>query len=257
MTKFISGTIGITRLVKNGHTIILLADNHDNQNYCNTDNIFIDKYLKDRMNDYLILLEEIPIIKAIKFKELWKTKHIKKLKDLYKNNDEIHPIDIRMLLLPFSWELYNIEVNTNQLEYFKYIEFINLFFRKESELYKQIILPNNNGQMDYYFSELKKTFYNIIRNEKYRDKSFEYMFKNHKNILSIITILISDIMDYYTLVKALNSKKNVIINAGLNHTSNVLYHLIKLGYIKEYENGVNIINNSMLNSPNCVLVDKI
>jgi hypothetical protein len=84
--------------------LLLLADIHDGVSYCKQKSTMIDEFLT--LNDkHTILLEET-IREHVSLTDLWPNSiHTQRLKTLNNNNNKIIPVDIRSLLIPFSWEL--------------------------------------------------------------------------------------------------------------------------------------------------------
>ena len=104
---FINGSIGYIYLKNFENQILLLSDNHSSENYCTihkNNSKFISDWLSTKNSK--VLLEEVPRMKGSELLELWSSKHIQKLKDLYLkqklNENQIEGVDIRPLLIPFS-----------------------------------------------------------------------------------------------------------------------------------------------------------
>jgi hypothetical protein len=118
MAKNIYGAVGYTILKHptTGKFIIIFADRHDNLNTCD-DNISMAKWMKNNMDEYVVLLEEVPRI-GVKLSELWPASiHTQDLKNLFlKHPKYIIGFDIRHLLMLFSWETIN-DNNKNILLY--------------------------------------------------------------------------------------------------------------------------------------------
>ena len=152
----LNGSIGYTLLIKNKIKILILADMHSNLPYCKTDGIFISDWFKNKYNSK-ILLEEVPRV-GPQLKELWPSSpHTQKLKEEYiKNSHIIQGVDIRPLLIPFSWELASDE-DTHSLKLKEYLELINLFFTLKLDFIK-------NDLKHIYSKEFlkKKTFYLVM-----------------------------------------------------------------------------------------------
>ena len=144
----ISGNIGITILENNNKIIILLADDHSNTKYCDSNSLDYHIDIKDFLKKALdseqqILLEEIPR-DGFNLQELWpNSPHTQNLKTLFLDNIDINGIDIRPYLIPFSWE--NLETDTSpelrNYSIIKYINKLNEFFKLEGNFYNKIFYP--------------------------------------------------------------------------------------------------------------------
>jgi len=245
---FINGSIGYIYLKnsKNNNEILLLSDNHSSENYCRNqnknENKFISEWLETKKSK--ILLEEVPRIQGNVLLELWSSKHIKKLKDLYlKNNRKnIEGIDIRSQLVPFSLDIFKLEkkdLDKNDDEYInllkknitvkEYFKLLDLFFNYEhkyfieklEKTYLNLSLSlslslrvQENNELNQHFQILKENFNNLI-----------LKITNIFNSIDEINFLIDSIMEWYIIAKIdYHSKYNInkfIIHAGLNHTTNI------------------------------------
>lgn len=144
----LSGSVGYTLFEKDNKKVLVFADVHDGVDYCSEDSHSIAEYLKKNFNKKQIILEEtIPEnflgkdADKLKLQDLWpNSKHTQELKKLaFKNKDTIQAVDIRPILIPFSWELANSNELLSNFVFGKYIQFIDAFFKKKSILFKNII----------------------------------------------------------------------------------------------------------------------
>jgi len=236
---YLNGSIGYTLLIKNNIKILILADMHSNLPYCKKDGIFISDWFKNKYNSK-ILLEEVPRVGPV-LKELWPSSpHTQKLKEEYiKNSHIIQGVDIRPLLIPFSWELayddYTPSVNLKE-----YLELINLFFTLKLDfikndlkhIYSEEFLKKK--KLGKHFLILKRIIIRLIKKNKiYLDKDIKDVIKNNKKLLQQINNILSDIMEWYIIAKIYQgineNKTSFIIHAGLAHTTNII-NLLKNYY---------------------------
>ena len=109
------GAIGFTLLTNNNNNnnVIIFSDMHDKLEKCK-EYINISDWLKNKINTSKILLEEVDRNNN-EFFELWKSsEHTQNLKNLYLNNiNNIKAIDIRPIMIPFNWEILELENNNN------------------------------------------------------------------------------------------------------------------------------------------------
>jgi hypothetical protein len=263
---YLNGSIGYTLLIKNNIKILILADMHSNLPYCKKDGIFISDWFKNKYNSR-ILLEEVPRVGPI-LKELWPSSpHTQKLKEEYiKNSHIIQGVDIRPLLIPFSWELAcNEETPTLNLK--EYLELINLFFTLKLDFIKndlKHIYSNEflkKKKIGKHFLILKRIITFLIKkNKNYLDKDIKDVIKDNNNLLEQINNILSDIMEWYIIAKIYQgineNKTSFIIHAGLVHTTNII-NLLKKYYNYKVINdfgttnmhNLNIENNGCLHLP--------
>ena len=120
----ISGSVGFTLFKHNilNKYVLLFADVHDGVSYCVNKSMFIDKWLMTKgHND--ILLEEVFRNYLSKLTELWPSSpHTQNLKYLSINNKKIKLVDIRPLLIPFSWELCDTDTELGSFLLKNYLE---------------------------------------------------------------------------------------------------------------------------------------
>jgi hypothetical protein len=244
---FINGSIGYIYLKNVDNQILLLSDNHSSTNYCKMDNSqFISEWLLTKKNSK-VLLEEVPRIDGSELLELWTSKHIQKLKDLYLNNEQIEGIDIRPLLIPFNLDIFKIDnIDKEYIEEIKniniidYLKILDYFFEfKYIENIGIVYVDINNKKLTKHFLELKDSYDNLKK-------------QYHNNVLVInidegfkneLDELLSFIMEWYTIVKIFYNNKfginKFIIHAGLLHTTNLNKILIdSYGYEKINSDGI-------------------
>jgi hypothetical protein len=236
---YLNGSIGYTLLIKNNIKILILADMHSNLPYCKKDGIFISDWFKNKYNSK-ILLEEVPRVGPV-LKELWPSSpHTQKLKEEYiKNSHIIQGVDIRPLLIPFSWELayddYTPSINLKE-----YLELINLFFTLKLDFIKNDLKHIYSEEffkkkkLGKHFLILKRIIIRLIKKNKiYLDKDIKDVIKNNKKLLQQINNILSDIMEWYIIAKIYQgineNKTSFIIHAGLAHTTNII-NLLKNYY---------------------------
>jgi len=247
--KNLYGTIGYT-ILKNTQTnnkIIIFADRHDNLPQC-TNKINIANWLKQKIHTSKILLEEVPR-DSVNLEELWSdSEHTQELKDLYLSNQtNINGLDIRPLLIPFSWEL----VTGTELEHMittkKYLEKINRFFTLSNE-YLASNLPNYSVEklartkLGEHFLLLKNNFKKIL--ETNREFLYFTVGTNktiNLNFLESINLLLDQIMEWYICAQINQpNTKPIIVHAGLAHSEKIVQLLqYQYQWEKIKEKGIN------------------
>tara|TARA_Y100000385_G_C13009179_1_gene600849 strand:- start:35 stop:916 length:882 start_codon:yes stop_codon:yes gene_type:complete len=258
----LSGAIGYSLLKKNNKYILILSDIHSKQPYCKN-GVMIDDYLKfsnDQNNT--ILLEEVSR-EGIELKALWsEAEHTNRLKDLFlKNNyskdesNKIIPIDIRPYLVPFSWELLlNKDISDTKknltLNHFlvKIKLFFNLFNEKLSmELIKTFLKnifvniknrldKNKNSGIVEHYKELSKYFLEFLNKyKKYMDQKIIDVLKKDPEVFLEISNILSNILEWYTVLEMGAKNNNVIIHSGLAHTYRINSILKKYYKYQEIE----------------------
>ena len=270
---FLSGSVGYTLLEYNNMFVLVLADIHDGVEYCKKpDSEFIASFL-DRIGNKLtnkILLEEI-IRDKFKLSELWpNSKHTQELKVLNDKNHNIIPIDIRPLLVPFSWELVNNNTIIGKCSLFVYINDLVKIFNKDSNTYRkyfsQHIDEMNHTQNTItaskispvvHFHELKKIF-DIFRNNynDMMDKSIYFIQQNHITILNRINNIMSMLMEWYLVLLIHTNSKNTVIHVGLAHSDRLLLLLQKVYRFKIVsQSGINEMSQIKSSIPNaCIML---
>ena len=219
------GLVGYTLLEKDNKNILIFADIHDGVTYCNN-SVGISDWLKSRFNNNQILVEEVNF-KNINLKDLWpNSKHTQELKSLVKKHDSnINAIDIRPLLIPFSWELMDKYPHLGNISLNKYLDNLNDFFNTKGLLYNTLIskevkrLEHNKyyKKILVHYAIIKDDFYTLKKKNNLDKKII--LFYDKKNILEDINQLISLVMEWYIVLLSLNSSKNTIIHSGLAHTT--------------------------------------
>ena len=250
----IYGTIGYTILQNNKYNkkIIIMADMHDTLPSCSKKEINISDWFKSKFNTSGILLEEVPRDNVV-LEELWgQSKHTQQLKRLYLNNPKIiDPVDIRPLLIPFSWELIN-QVPENNMKFKRYLLYIDNFFSlKNSYLKKKLVNYNVdhlvNSNLGKHFLKIKKIYYKfLLSNYGYLKKDIKYIYQNKVHILNDFNDILNHIMEWFICAKInINKKKSIILHTGLAHSEKVIQLLIKYyNYNIIMKNGVNTLEES-------------
>ncbi len=266
----ISGSVGFT-LLKNevlNKYVLLLADVHDGVSYCSKDSTFIDKWLstKGQEDDNDILLEEVLRDYLKNLKELWPSSpHTQNLKRLSINNKKIKLVDIRPLLIPFSWELCYTKSQLGQFLFKKYLEILNnLFNFKKTNLMMKYILPQVLKLREPYKKAVIKHFYEIKElyllfideYESFMDKELLYVLKHDSSILEKINNLLSLIMEWYIILLINNSSKNTIIHIGLAHSDRVLDLLLEVYNFKIIsQKGINKMEDTYKPLHSCININ--
>ena len=269
---YLNGSIGYTLLTNKHVKILILADMHSELPYCKEDGIFISdwfkiisKYFKDT-NKCLFLLEEVPR-SGIILKELWPSSpHTQKLKDLYINNSHIiQGLDIRPLILPFSWELALQAPDTNLKEYLNLVDLfftLNLKFINDDLKYINTTFFLKKNNLGIHYINLKKKVRLFIKtNNKYLYKNIKELININQNLLEQINELTSEIMEWYSIAKIIQgvneNKNSIILHAGLAHTTNIIRLLeMDYGYNKTDDSGltdmssIEYINENNINENN-------
>jgi hypothetical protein len=258
---FINGSIGYIYLKNVDNQILLLSDNHSSTNYCTIVNSqFISDWLLTKNSK--VLLEEVPRIEGSKLLELWTSKHIQKLKDLYLNqkiNDkQIEGIDIRPLLIPFNLDIFKIEQIKN-ININNYLKLLDSFFKLKHPYFIEnignVYIDINNEKLMKHFLKLKDSYDNL--KEQYDNNvlviNIDEEFKNK------LDELLSSIMEWYTIAKIFYNNKfcinKFIIHAGLFHTTNLNNILISsYGYEKINSDGEIDINKIKDDDNNCLKI---
>jgi hypothetical protein len=230
----IYGTIGYT-ILKNPNTkqkIIIFADMHDTLAKCKN-NISIANWIKTKFKNSYILLEEVPR-KNIDLGDLWLSEHTQQLKNLFLNNyDKVIGVDIRLSLIPYSWEII---ANEKQLDNFvlnNYIKEINNFFCFNQSQMKQDWKHYNhknitNTLLGKHFVKIKELYYNyLITYKEYLQKDIIQIYKENKEILQKTNDILNDIMEWTICALIYNNQhKPIVLHAGLFHTEKVIDWLI-------------------------------
>ena len=244
-STLLSGSVGYTLLEYNNMFVLLFADIHDGIEYCKkNDTEFIASFLNRTGNKQKnkILLEEI-IREQFKLTELWpNAKHTQELKVLNKDNQNIIPVDIRPMLIPFSWELVSTNDNLGSIPLLVYINNLQKLFNQESTIYTKYFLPHieemkkrqtsiTDSKLSplIHFNELKLIFDEFKKNYiDSMDKPVYFLVKTNIQILYRINNLISMIMEWYIVLLIHTEMKNTIIHVGLAHSNRLLLLLQKV-----------------------------
>jgi hypothetical protein len=268
---FINGSIGYIYLKNFENQILLLSDNHSSENYCtiNKDNSkFISDWLLTKNSK--VLLEEVPRMKGSELLELWSSKHIQKLKDLYLkqtlNENKIEGIDVRPLLIPFSLSVFKVnDIEKDYIEKIKnmnlidYLKLLDSFFELKHKYFIEnignVYTDMNDEKLKKHFLKLKNSYNNLKKqyNNNVLVKNIDIVFENN------IDELLSSIMEWYTIAKIYYNNKiginKFIIHAGLVHTTNLNEILIDLyDYKKINSDGEIDINKIKDDNNNCLKI---
>ena len=265
----IYGSVGYTLLEKDNKKVLIFADIHDGVSYCNNPSTSISELFKNRKNK--ILLEEA-IQEEVKLKDLWpNSKHTQELKKLYyQNSDKIIPVDIRPLLVPFSWEL--IDTSKHLGEEFKfdmYLKNIYFFLTKRGKLYKKYVSTkldlikdyNTNRTLNIHFSEIKNFFHGFIKKKKgpfYKQKMI-YIKNHHIDLLYDVNNIMSMIMEWYVILLIFTNDTESVVHVGLAHSNKINELLEKVyGFKKLDQKGINILEQIYnVETPSaCILLPK-
>ncbi len=269
---YLSGSVGYT-LLKHKYTnkyILLLADIHDGVSYCSQDSMMIDKFLslKDG-ND--ILLEEA-VRENFELTDLWPGAiHTQRLKKLNKSNGKIKPIDIRPLLIPFSWELLNSDNSDKEqakITLEQYLSFIDKIFNyKSSTLMMKYFVkelkkleknadPKMREILLEHFQEMKELYLEYLQENKfYLQKTMIEIVNSNEQILEEVNNMTSMIMEWYILLLVLNSNTNSILHMGLAHSNRILDFLVDVYSFEVIkQSGINMMNQINDEPKACLLV---
>jgi hypothetical protein len=270
---YLSGSVGYTLLKHKSLNkyIFLLADIHDGVSYCSNDSVMIDRWLSLKDNNDILLEEAVR--ESFELTDLWPgAEHTQRLKKLNKSNKKIKPVDIRPLLIPFSWELlgdkYNENKEQNNTTLENYLSYIDTIFNyKKSKLMMGYFIPSLkklNTDSDpkmkelllQHFEEMKTLYIEYINdNKSILKKSMRELFNSNPNLLEEINNITSMIMEWYILLLILNSKENCIIHLGLAHSNRILDFLTQVYSFEVIKkSGINIMDE-INDEPNaCLLV---
>jgi hypothetical protein len=272
---FVSGSVGYTLLKHKSMDksidkyVLVLADVHDGVSYCSQDSLMIDQFLNNNSINNEVLLEEL-FREKLNTKDLWPSSlHTQKLKQLNYNNPNIKPIDLRPMLLPFSWELSEISTELSQMTLSKYIEGIDNFLnKKNTKLFYKYILPEIRKLKDKekfrvslitHFNEINEIFNEYKQKyNKYMDVKIIDLYNMNQNVLELINNILSMIMEWFILVCIHNSEKNTIIHLGLAHSDRIIELLTQVYQFKQISNiGINKIDDIKDNPKSCIFMGNI
>tara|TARA_B100001287_G_C22644278_1_gene511817 strand:+ start:539 stop:1384 length:846 start_codon:yes stop_codon:yes gene_type:complete len=270
----LSGSIGVIILEKNNKKICLLSDDHSNSLYCSNnqnDHMDIDDFLKEKFNEgNQILLEEVPR-DGFDLKELWPdSPHTQSLKDLFLDDtNNISGVDIRPYLIPFSWDVIEVEgkkSNLIDLPILDYMIKIREFMNKKGKFYEKIFEPAykklivKNSGLGRNLIDICNNYDEILKvindtNIEPNKKTISYYLENNKSLFYSIDKLCDMIMEFYIILLSFTTCKPSYIHSGLFHSSNILNYLIdvyrfsviyKHGTISFPTNNDNIVSCTLL-----------
>jgi len=190
----ISGAIGLSILKKDNKEYYIFYDQHNNKNYCKTNNSkFLDDILEDNFinSETLILLEELVNFDTNNnIISIWKnTLHTTNFKNFfmkYKDNKNVIPFDIRTILFPVSPFLIINYDNPNFKKEFSEVNYSDL------ESFVKSVSINNYFYCFFYFFDIVP-----------KNKSLHQMYKP---IISHIKIIKKRILNCF---KKLNFKNDI------------------------------------------------
>lgn len=231
--NYIYGSIGYTILKLNYKKVIILSDMHDVLKPCNKNEIFISKWLENKilMNKSKILLEEVPN-NHNNLKLLWEeSPHTNELKKLYlKKSHLIVGIDIRYLLIPFSLELIN-DINTDIYiyEYLKTVnDFFSLIFYKLNNFKYFKLINLKNTLIGRHFIKIKNNYKKfLLKYEKILNKKIVSTITSE--FINDFNDILNDIIEWYTCACIFEyDNKSIIIHIGLYHAEKIINLLITI-----------------------------
>jgi len=245
----ISGAIGVSILERENKKVIVFSDNHASDNYCYKDSLKISKFLEKKAEKHIVLLEEVPRLYRNGISQIFFAEHTELLKELSINNKKIISVDIRPLLLEFSWELITVKTKD------KYNQTLEEYLKN---IIKFLDYKIDDEELRDYFEEIKNKINDFLETNKEHLLSLlvDIVLEEIINLEPINDIVI-DIMDFniiriiLKLIKDINNK-HIYLHAGLYHTQNINNRLLTMGFEKIYQYGAvslkynlnNIINNS-------------
>jgi hypothetical protein len=244
----VSGSMGYVLLEKNGQYILLFSDIHDGVNYCsNVDSEFISKVLLDYANNNIILLEEAVKEPELNLKALWpNAKHTQQLKELsMKYQKDIKSIDIRPILIPFSWELITTNKKFKQIPFRAYISLLGDFFNRRGKFYekyfKKVICD------DEYLNKhhiVLNELYMELYNHEYATNPLIFFYNNDRETLYNLNYLLDLVMEYYMYIYIICFKnERIVIHTGMAHSQRMIEFLTKYYHYKVIqEDGINYID---------------
>ena len=248
----ISGAIGVSILERENKKVIVFSDNHASDNYCYKDSLKISKFLEKKAEKHIVLLEEVPRLYRNGISQIFFAEHTELLKELSINNKKIISVDIRPLLLEFSWELITVKTKD------KYNQTLEEYLKN---IIKFLDYKIDDEELRDYFEEIKNKINDFLETNKEHLLSLlvDIVLEEIINLEPINDIVI-DIMDFniiriiLKLIKDINNK-HIYLHAGLYHTQNINKRLLTMGFEKMYQYGAvslnitninNIINNSCI-----------
>ena len=244
----ISGAIGLTRLEKDGKEFYIFYDQHNNKEYCKTDNSqFLDSILeKNFLNDNtLIILEEL-----VDFDNnvisIWKdTYHTTKFKEFYlkhKHLKNVVPFDLRTILFPISPYLilnYNddnllndFDINKDKfelsIENLDLEEYFYLFFYFFNLVEKNQILHQKYNTIIKNIKKIKKRIIKCFKKLNYKDDIFL-----HYKLIKNVALYFKN--KYYDANPKLKLKEFVKANSKSYKSDKVLNKILITSNLKELD----------------------
>jgi hypothetical protein len=263
----IYGTIGYTTLFNQitKKKILIFADMHDNLKKCN-DYIDIVDWLKVKIKTSKILLEEVNR-ENNEVIELWKTsQHTQNLKELFLKNKNIKPVDIRPILIPFSWEILNMKndsyINSiKKIILFDYLKLLDDFYCLKNQYLVKILKNYNidfltNSDIGIHFLKIKKKYKMfIVNNSKYLGFTIYDLYNKNINLLENINNLLDHIMEWYICANIILIDKSIILHTGLFHSENVINLLINnYNYKINNKKGINNLKDIDKIKDGCIYI---
>jgi hypothetical protein len=210
----ISGAIGLSILRKAGKEYYIFYDQHNNKNYCETNNSkFLDDILEENFlnSETLILLEELvnfgPTTNIITiWKDTLHTTNFKKFFMKHNDNPNIVPFDIRTILFPVSPFLiinYNNpifkkefpEVNIEDLE--SLVKSVTVYDYFYCFFYFFDIVPKNTSlhqtykPIIYHIKKIKKIIINCFKKLNFKNEIYTH-FKKLKALVQLFKLKFVD-----------------------------------------------------------------
>lgn len=238
----ISGAIGVSILKRDKNKIIVFSDNHASDEYCYKESVKISDFLEKKSEKHIVLLEEVPRKYRDNLNQIFFAEHTELLKELSINNKNIIAVDIRPLLLKFSWELITVE---NRDKY-------NITLEEYiSNLVKFTEYKIEDEELRDYFEEIKNKI-NLFINENKEQLLLLLadIVLSEKINLEILNQISIDIMDFNIIRIILkfiknNNNNHIYLHAGLFHTQNIIKRLIILGFEEIYQYGVTLLKGNL------------
>lgn len=255
------GAIGYTLLENsNKQKIIVFSDMHDKLAQCSEFMHIID-WLKAQLNQsWLFLLEEVDRVGS-NLQELWtESSHTQDLKNFYlSNTDIIVPIDVRPMLIPMSWELY--EDDSIDISFETYLTLVDNFFNfSHSYFINKIFIYNpysiESTLLGKHYENLKKKYIEFKKKSKLLNKEkLTLIIKKYKHLLQHFNNVLDDIMEWYACAIIFTTKQNIIVHTGLIHSEKIIKLLITIyKYRQVSESGVTKLENFHKIRNGCVKV---
>lgn len=227
----ISGSVGYVYLEKDNKKVLILSDIHDGPEYCTSDSIMIQDFLKMKSITNYTLLEEATPEKRDKLKPLWTgSTHTMGLRDLVIKDKNIIPVDIRPLLLPFSWELMNQKETYKLIKLHEYLILVDYFFKGHGLVWKKYIEPyiskmdlKEKEKLISHLQDICNIYKQFIKDNP--NNKIEYYYNNKTSKLKELNDIVSYIMEWYSLFLILNNPKNSMIHLGLAHSERLVFNL--------------------------------